>query len=67
MPETEGPHVSALYRYPVKGLSPEPLEQVSLSESIGEYAITRLDGGTRRLYLIYFMPDAGGVWRVDGM
>jgi len=30
MPETEGPHVSALYRYPVKGLSPEPLEQVSL-------------------------------------
>jgi uncharacterized protein YcbX len=34
MPETEGPHVSALYRYPVKGLSPEPLERVSLA--VGE-------------------------------
>jgi len=31
MPETEGPHVSALYRYPVKGLTPEPLERVSLA------------------------------------
>jgi uncharacterized protein YcbX len=28
---SQGPHVSALYRYPVKGLSPEPLERVSLS------------------------------------
>src|SRR5262245_60039562 len=34
MPEIEGPHVSALYRYPVKGLSPEPLERVSLT--VGE-------------------------------
>src|SRR5215510_12935899 len=31
MPEMEGPHVSALYRYPVKGLSPEPLQRVSLA------------------------------------
>jgi uncharacterized protein len=30
MPEMEGPHVRAVYRYPVKGLSPEPLERVSL-------------------------------------
>jgi uncharacterized protein len=30
MPETEGPYLSALYRYPVKGLSPEPLERASL-------------------------------------
>jgi hypothetical protein len=34
MPETEGPHVSALYRYPVKGLTPEPLERVSVA--VGE-------------------------------
>jgi uncharacterized protein YcbX len=34
MPELEGPHVSALYRYPVKGLSPEPLERVLLA--VGE-------------------------------
>jgi len=30
MPQIEGPHVSAIYRYPVKGLTPEPLEQVAL-------------------------------------
>jgi uncharacterized protein YcbX len=34
MPELEGPHVSALYRYPVKGLTPEPLERVLLA--VGE-------------------------------
>lgn len=28
--EVAGPHVTALYRYPVKGLSPEPLDRVSL-------------------------------------
>jgi uncharacterized protein len=31
MPELDGPHVSALYRYPVKGFTPEPLERVSLA------------------------------------
>jgi uncharacterized protein YcbX len=31
MSVSQGPHVSALYRYPVKGLSPEPLERASLS------------------------------------
>lgn len=30
MSQTQGPHVSALYRYPVKGLTPEPLQQVGL-------------------------------------
>ena len=31
MPETAGPMLSALYRYPVKGLTPEPLERVRLT------------------------------------
>lgn len=31
MPEPQGPRLSALYRYPVKGLTPEPLERVSLA------------------------------------
>lgn len=43
------------------------LEQVSLTGNVGEYAITRMDGTTKRLYLIYFMRDADGVWRIDGM
>jgi hypothetical protein len=31
MPDIDAPHVSALYRYPVKGLTPEPLAQVALT------------------------------------
>jgi uncharacterized protein YcbX len=31
MPEIPGPRLNALYRYPVKGLSPEPLERVQLT------------------------------------
>jgi uncharacterized protein YcbX len=31
MPETPGAHLSALYRYPVKGLTPEPLQRVTLT------------------------------------
>jgi uncharacterized protein YcbX len=30
MPEMHSPHVAALYRYPVKGLTPEPLQSVRL-------------------------------------
>ncbi len=30
-PETTGPRIAALYRYPVKGMSPEPLQRVSLT------------------------------------
>jgi uncharacterized protein len=31
MPDTPGPLLKALYRYPVKGLTPEPLERVQLT------------------------------------
>ena len=44
-----------------------PLTQISLTPRIGEYAITRVDGGVQRIYMINFFRDAGGVWRVDGM
>jgi len=44
-----------------------PLQRVSVSEDIGEYAINRQSDGKNRLYLIYFLRDADGVWRVDGM
>ncbi|HYO79248.1 MAG TPA: Ig-like domain-containing protein [Thermoanaerobaculia bacterium] len=44
-----------------------PLQQVSLTEAVGEYALTRPDGATKRLYLIYFLRDGSGVWRIDGM
>jgi len=31
MPQTPGPRLAALYRYPVKGLTPEPLERAQLT------------------------------------
>ena len=44
-----------------------PLARLSVSESIGEYAISRPYQGQTRVYLIYFLKDADGVWRVDEM
>ncbi|MFL6647012.1 MAG: PKD domain-containing protein, partial [Sulfurifustaceae bacterium] len=44
-----------------------PLRRVSISADIGEYAIVRSFNGENRLYLIYFLRDADGVWRVDAM
>lgn len=44
-----------------------PLAESSIGDRLAEYAVTRMDGATRRLYLIYFLRDANGVWRIDGM
>lgn len=44
-----------------------PPARVSVSQDIGEYAVVRLHNGQKRVYLIYFLKDADGVWRVDGM
>jgi len=44
-----------------------PLAQSSINDDIAEYAVTRLDGAIKRLYLIYFLRDANGVWHLDGM
>ena len=44
-----------------------PLARASISSGIGEYAIRRLSNGVYRLYLIGFLQDADGVWRIDQM
>lgn len=44
-----------------------PLRQVAFSHDIGEYAVTRMAEGQKRLYLIYFLKDGDGVWRLDAM
>ncbi|MHB8535100.1 MAG: hypothetical protein ACYDBW_06590 [Sulfuricaulis sp.] len=44
-----------------------PLYRLSVTEDIGEYAIQRSYNGGSRVYLTYFLKDADGVWRVDGM
>ncbi len=55
------PHMPAIIA------SYSPLNRVSISEDIGEYAIARNFNGQNRLYLIYFLRDVDGIWRVDGM
>jgi hypothetical protein len=63
-----GPVFDALLpNMPAIVASYSPLEQLSLTANVAEYAITRMDGATKRLYLIYFMRSADGVWRIDGM
>ncbi len=44
-----------------------PPRSVSMSEAIGEYAITRVSNGKAYLFLIYFLKDADGVWRLEAM
>ena len=44
-----------------------PLVRSSLLSKIGEYAVVRTFNGQKRLYLIYFLQDSDGVWRIDEM
>ncbi len=44
-----------------------PLVRSSLLSSIGEYGVVRTVNGQKRLYLIYFLLDGDGVWRIDEM
>lgn len=44
-----------------------PLTRASISSKIGEYAIRRPSSGGYRLYFIYFLQGADGVWRIDEM
>lgn len=40
---------------------------VSTNSNIGEYAVTVPDGDRQRLYLVYFLRDADGVWHLNSM
>ena len=44
-----------------------PLHRISIFGEIGEYAINRTIGGTNNIFLIYFLRDSDGVWRLDAM
>ena len=43
------------------------LQRVSISGSIGEYAMNRIIDGENWLFLIYFVKDGNGVWKLDAM
>lgn len=62
------PQFDALLPYmPQIIASYSPLRRVSISQDIGEYAINRTYQGRNQVYLIYFLRDADGVWRLDAM
>lgn len=44
-----------------------PLQRVSISEEIGEYAVNRTINGVDSIFFIYFLKDGDGVWRSDSM
>ncbi|NOT56456.1 MAG: hypothetical protein HOP18_17805 [Deltaproteobacteria bacterium] len=44
-----------------------PLQRVSVSENVGEYAIIRTLDGANHLFLLYFVKDHEGVWKLDAM
>lgn len=43
------------------------LQRVNVSEDIGEYAVNRLIDSKNSLFLIYFLKDVDGIWRIDSM
>jgi hypothetical protein len=44
-----------------------PLQRLSLTRGIGEYAINRTIDSVNRIFLIYFVQDSSGAWRIDAM
>ena len=44
-----------------------PLQQVSVSTEVVEYAVNRTINGRVKIFLIYFLKDENGVWRLDAM
>jgi hypothetical protein len=43
------------------------LQTMTVDSAVGEYAINRTIDGVNRIFLIYFLRDGDGVWRVDSM
>ncbi len=44
-----------------------PLTSASISSGMGEFAIRRLNNGVYEIFLVYFLRDVDGVWRIDEM
>ena len=47
--------------------SASPLEKVSLSPSVAEYAVNRVIGGENKIFFVYFLREDDGVWRIDSL
>ncbi len=55
------PHMAAIIA------SYSPLQRVSISENVGEYAIIRTIDGANHLFLLYFVKDDEGMWKLGAM
>jgi hypothetical protein len=55
------PHMSEIVA------SYSPLQRLSASGGVGEYAVIRTLDGQNHLFLIYFVQDAAGVWKLEAM
>lgn len=44
-----------------------PLQRSTYTPGYAEYAVNRIINGVNRVYLIYFLPDGYGIWRLDSM
>ncbi|MEO8035136.1 MAG: Ig-like domain-containing protein, partial [Acidobacteriota bacterium] len=44
-----------------------PFARSEITNRIATYAVSRVDNGQKRLYMIYFMLGRDGVWRIDEM
>jgi hypothetical protein len=44
-----------------------PMQLVSMSSGLAEYAINRTINGEDRIFLIYFLKGPDDVWRIDAM
>ena len=63
-----GPAFDALLpSMPLIIASYSPLQRLQIYPNIGEYAVNRTIHGMNRIYLIYFLLDNDGVWRIDSM
>lgn len=59
---------SLLPSLPAVVASLSSIKPAQLANTVGEYVVTRqAPDGTLKLFLIYFILDADGVWRIDSM
>jgi hypothetical protein len=59
---------AALASLPAVAASVSPPQTSLLGGSVSEYAVTRVKpDGTQQLFLIYFVRDPDGIWRLDTM
>jgi len=54
-------------RFPAIMSSYSPLQRSRITGRFGEYAVNRVIDGVNRIFLIYFVQDDDGVWRIDSM